>query len=145
AGDAVAPVTFDIERRRSTSASGSVTISGIASETVNLTVDARTESVLVLNDLYYPGWEATLDGNPTQIYRANYLFRAVIVPQGQHIIEYTYRPRSFRLGLSITLGATSILVVGLILLTVPQIRKLWTERKPLESPTPPGSEAQPGH
>ena len=145
AGDAVPPVTFDIERRRSTSASGSVTISDIASETVNLTVDARTESVLVLNDLYYPGWEATLDGNPTQIYRANYLFRAVIVPQGQHVIEYTYRPRSFRLGLSITLGATSILVVGLILLTVPQIRKLWTERKPLESPTPPGSEGQPGH
>ena len=130
AGDTVAPVTFDIERRRSTSASGSVTITDPASDTVNLAVEARTKSVLVLNDLYYPGWEAKLDGNPTQIYRANYLFRAVIVPQGTHVIEFTYRPRSFRLGLSITLGATSILVLGLILITVPQLRSLWIKTPP---------------
>ena len=124
AGDPVTPVTFDIDRRRSTSANGSVTITDPASEAVYLAVEARTESVLVLNDLYYPGWEATLDGNPTQIYRANYLFRAVIVPQGTHAIEFLYRPRSFRLGLSITLGATSVLVFGLILLTVPRFRSL---------------------
>lgn len=128
AGEPVTPVTFDIDRRRATSANGSVTIKDPTSEAVHLAVEARKESVLVLNDLYYPGWEATLDGKPTQIYRANYLFRAVIVPQGTHAIEFVYRPRSFRLGLSITLGAASILVFGLILLAVPRFRSIWTRK-----------------
>lgn len=145
AGDAIAPVTFDVERRRSTSASGSVTISDMTSETISLTVDARSEAVLVLNDLYYPGWEATLDGKPTRIYRANYLFRAVIVPQGSHTVEYTYRPRSFRLGLSITLGATSILVLGLVLLATSQLRKIWAARKAPHSPSSYGASAQSSH
>jgi hypothetical protein len=65
--------------------------------------DAGTTGYLVLTDTYYPGWQAALDGHPTPIHRANYLFRAVAIPPGHHTVTFTYAPRSFMLGAGITL------------------------------------------
>ena len=53
-----------------------------------------------LDENYYPGWQAELDGLPVRIYRADYAFRAVHVPgPGEHELEFVYRPYSFRIGL----------------------------------------------
>jgi uncharacterized membrane protein YfhO len=54
-----------------------------------------------------------VDGQETPIYRANYLFRAVYVPAGQHSVDFVYRPRAFRLGLLISLCATVAVSVAL--------------------------------
>lgn len=55
-------------------------------------VDARTaqKGFLVLTDSYYPGWRAFIDGKETKIYRANYNFRAIIVPPGEHKVIFKY-------------------------------------------------------
>jgi hypothetical protein len=53
---------------------------------------------LVLSDTWYPGWRVRLDGDETQLYRADYLFRAVWIPPGEHEVEFLYRPRSVLLG-----------------------------------------------
>ena len=66
---------------------------------------------LVLADLYYPAWRAAIDGRPVHIYRADYLFRAVVVPAGTHEVRFVYQDRAFALGLLIALGA---LACGLI-------------------------------
>ena len=50
--------------------------------------------MLVLHDLYYPGWEVTVDGEPQPILRTNLLFRGVEVPQGKHRVEFAFRPLS---------------------------------------------------
>ncbi len=50
------------------------------------TKDGNT--ILLLTDSYYPNWNAYIDHQPTKIYRANHTFRAIIVPQGQHQIEF---------------------------------------------------------
>lgn len=68
-------------------------------------------SLLILNDLYYPGWEARIDGRPTPILRANIISRAVAVPAGEHVVSFKYRPRSFALGLSITAGALLLTII----------------------------------
>lgn len=84
-------------------------------QALSLKVNLDQAGYLVLLDTYYPGWLATLDGQPTPIYRANYLGRAVFVPAGEHIIQFRYRPFSFRLGLGLfllVLGSLAIMAVA---------------------------------
>lgn len=60
---------------------------------------------LVLSDIYYPGWNAYIDGIKTQLYRTDYVLRGVIVPSGTHIITFKFIPKSFYLGLGISIIA----------------------------------------
>jgi hypothetical protein len=46
--------------------------------------------MLVVSDNYHPNWQATVDGNPVDIVRANYVWRAVPIPPGDHEVEFTY-------------------------------------------------------
>jgi hypothetical protein len=61
---------------------------------VTLDVDAQQAGVVVLHDLYFPGWEVKVDGVRTPLLRANILFRGVEVTAGRHIVEFEYRPFS---------------------------------------------------
>ena len=78
---------------------------------------------LLLSDVWYPGWRAEIDGEPTDILRANYLFRAVALEAGVHEIVFKYDPISFRLGMAISLAGW----VGIVLLWV--VHSI-TQRKP---------------
>ncbi|MFA7336433.1 MAG: YfhO family protein [Candidatus Obscuribacterales bacterium] len=69
---------------------------------------------LVLTDTFYPGWKATIDGKDTDILRANLLFRAVLVPAGEHNVSFEYDPLSFRLGVILAALSTLLIVRGLI-------------------------------
>ncbi len=65
---------------------------------------------VVFSEVWYPGWEAFVDGKPTRLYRADYLFRAVAVPAGEHRVIMRYRPRAFYAGLLLSLLALGALV-----------------------------------
>jgi hypothetical protein len=67
-----------------------------APERVVLRSDGDRAGVVVLNDAHYPGWEATVDGAPAPVLRANFGFRAVPVPAGPHEVVMRYRPPLFR-------------------------------------------------
>lgn len=73
-------------------------------EEVTLEVTAPAPRWLVLSDLYYPGWEARLDGQPVPILRANHAFRAVRVPAGRHRVQFAYHPASVRAGAAVSLA-----------------------------------------
>jgi hypothetical protein len=70
---------------------------------VTVQVDAIASGWLVLSDVWYPGWKATIDEIEAPVLRANYLFRAVPVDIGQHEIIFNYRPTSFYLGAVLSL------------------------------------------
>jgi uncharacterized membrane protein YfhO len=68
---------------------------------------------LVLADSHYPGWKAFVDGKQEVIRRANLFFRAVPLPAGNHTVEFRYEPRSFTIGLVISV----VTLVALALVT----------------------------
>jgi hypothetical protein len=98
--------------------SGTVTIERSAPEHVRIRVSPDQPSYLVLSDSWYPGWQATVDGRATSILRANVLLRAIPVSAGEHIVEFTYEPTSFRLGVLISAGSAILGVVVWILVTI---------------------------
>ncbi len=51
-----------------------------------------TSAFLFLSDNYYPDWKAKVNGREAKVYRADYSFRAVIVPQGESSIEFSFVP-----------------------------------------------------
>lgn len=67
--------------------------------------------VLVLADSYYPGWKAYVNGEEKAIRRANLFFRAVFLPAGNHRVEFRYEPRSFAIGLTISIATLFGIVV----------------------------------
>jgi hypothetical protein len=73
---------------------GSARIVSYGRNDVSLAVESDRNSVLVLHDIYYPGWEAYVDDEPRPILRANLLFRGVEVPAGRHRVEFRFRPLS---------------------------------------------------
>jgi hypothetical protein len=88
-----------------------VKISRYAEEEVRLAVTTPCRGVLVLADSYYPGWQATIDGSPAPILRADFAFRALSVEPGKHDVVFRYRPRPFALGALLSL-------VGLVLIGI---------------------------
>jgi hypothetical protein len=73
---------------------GTARIESYGSNDVSLDVDTDRNSVLILHDIYYPGWETYVDGVRRPILRANLLFRGVEVPAGHHRVEFRFRPLS---------------------------------------------------
>ncbi len=65
---------------------------------IHIEVEAVDRGLLVLGEIYYPGWRASVDGQPAQLVRADFLLRGVPVPEGQHTVRLWYAPLSARLG-----------------------------------------------
>ena len=53
---------------------------------------------LVISQVWFPGWEARIDGQVTKVYRTDYVFMAIEVPAGKHSISLEYKPISFLIG-----------------------------------------------
>lgn len=85
----------------------SVQIRSHGGSRVVLEVDSDRAGVLVLHDLYYPGWQVRVDGDPKTLLRANILFRGVEVPAGRHLVEFEYKPFSWSNLGSIVAGLVS--------------------------------------
>jgi uncharacterized membrane protein YfhO len=80
----------------------SVTIATYEANKIVLTATASSSGVLVLSEVYDPGWHAYVDGKRADLYEANYAFRAVPLPAGEHTVELRYEPVSLRAGFFIS-------------------------------------------
>jgi hypothetical protein len=96
------------------SGSGTVDITRYAPEEVTMEVSSNAPGYLVLTDTYYPGWEATVNGQPAPILRADLMFRAIQLPPGEHHVEFRYRPVSLRRGLGVSLLAVAAWLGALV-------------------------------
>ena len=106
--------------------SAQVLNSKFGNNTVDAEVEARELSLVVIAQTYYHDWSATIDGQPTPLFRANGAFQAVQVPAGRHQLQFFYHDRAFELGAAISLCMWVNCFITLLLL----LRRSWP-------PTPP--------
>jgi len=106
------------KKHREASGPESVAVARYSFNTVELKVNARRRSLLVLTDQYYPGWKAFVDGTPSRVMRVDYVFRAVAVPAGKHIVSFKYAPESYKRGLRVAAVALLVILYILVYSTV---------------------------
>jgi hypothetical protein len=84
-------------------------------ERVEMTAGAAAPRLVVLTDVYFPGWRAWVDDHEERILPADYTFRGLPLDPGPHRITMAYQPQSFRIGLWASVGSLlSLLVAGII-------------------------------
>ncbi len=86
---------------------------------IKLNVRATGNNLLFLSDTWYPKWKCFIDGKETPIYRANYVFRAVVVPPGEHEVVFIYKDEKFELGSKISLALSSIILISFFISLYP--------------------------
>lgn len=87
-------------------------IKSYAPQEIEISTKSDKPQILFLSDNYYPGWKAYIDDKETKIYRANYTFRSIYLPEGGHLIKFVYQPTSFKVGSLISLS--SVIAILLI-------------------------------
>ena len=96
----------------------SINLTSYAPDVLTYQSQSTTDGTVVFSEIYYPyGWKAYIDGKPAEIFRANYLLRAMNIPAGQHEIRMEFRPDSVRKGnaiASIFIVMMYAIVLGLI-------------------------------
>jgi hypothetical protein len=82
---------------------------------IEIDVDGTEPGHLVLTDVWFPGWECTVDGKPVPVRRADFLFRSVPVEAGKHKVVFTFEPQSYQRGKIVSVTALVVLM-GLTML-----------------------------
>jgi hypothetical protein len=88
------------------------------------------DGVAVFSEIYYPkGWNATIDGKPTEYFRANYLLRAMLIPAGEHTIEFSFEPKSYYTGEKISYASSLIFLILLLAGIAYEVKKGVSPKK----------------
>lgn len=98
-------------------------------DTIDYKFSAKTGQFAVFSEVYYDkGWNAYLDGKKTAYLRVDYILRGMPVPAGEHTIEFRFEPKSLKTGTTISVWATVLAYLLLIMALVDVFRK-WRKRK----------------
>ena len=81
--------------------------------------NADAPALVFVSQVWYPGWQAYIDGRPAGApLRADYLFQAVSVPPGEHLVELRFAPNLWRAGWLLAAGAMLVIIVGVVLTVI---------------------------
>jgi hypothetical protein len=96
-------------------ATGSVRVREDGVSTLRVTVIASAPGWVVVPNVWDRGWSATVNGQPTPVLRANYLFQAVAVPAGTSDVAFSYVPYGFHTGFALTMAAFAAALLAVAL------------------------------
>lgn len=123
--EAVADKKFEQFLGKSAQNDSTATATLVGYEPNNLTYDVNSKNggVVVFSEIYYPEWTATVDGQPTEVGRVNYVLRAVNVKPGKHKVVLDFHPKSVSVTETISYIASVILLLAIIGIVVFEWRK----------------------
>lgn len=102
---------------------GTCELTTYAPNELTYSVEAEGDGLVVFSEIYYPGWKATLDGEPLDIIRADYILRAAYVPAGKHTIRMEYKPASVASTEAIAYAAIALMILSLLAALLLPLRK----------------------
>ena len=102
----------------------SIRLTSYAPNRLTYETNNAQDGIAVFAEIYYPdGWHVTIDGQPAELARADYILRTMYVPAGQHTIEMRFDPTSLHVTEGIAYGALALLVIGIIVAVLIAKRK----------------------
>lgn len=109
----------------------SITLTSYHPNELSYSFNAKKEQLAVFSEIYYApnGWQAYIDGEKVDHFRANYLLRAMVVPAGKHTIDFRFEPKSYFLGTKISLISSYFLIALLIGGLLWEAWKFWKKRQ----------------
>jgi hypothetical protein len=93
---------------------GTVTLTHYEPNALTYEVESEQGGVVVFSEIYYPGWQATIDGEKAEIARANYVLRAMEMPAGHHTLVMTFDPQTIHTTEHIAFGALTLLALAVV-------------------------------
>lgn len=104
---------------------------------VELNVDTEAKGFLILADAYYPkGWQAFIDGQETTIYQVNHVLRGIVVPAGEHQVQFRFYPKSYRVAKTIAGFTTTLVWLAVLGILIPRISFACPLRRRLSAKKP---------
>ncbi len=86
--------------------------------------NSKNDQIAVFSEIYYPkGWVAYLDGEEATYFRANYILRAMNIPAGEHVIEWHFKPKSYEVGMTISVVSSIFLLLLIVGLAYVEVKK----------------------
>lgn len=100
-----------------------VTMTSYAAQSITIHTRNSHAAFLVLSEIFYPGWTATIDGQSTTVVKTNHSLRGLVVPAGEHHIEFVFRSAAIRRGMLLTVFGLSVMI---LFHTLIKIRRLYS-------------------
>ncbi len=91
---------------------GKADITSYQPEAITIHAVSSTPTILSIAQVYYPGWQASVDGQPAPILRADTAFMALALPAGDHTVQLAFRPTSYTLGAGISIVTLILVALG---------------------------------
>ncbi|NQV03055.1 MAG: hypothetical protein HQ542_10435, partial [Bacteroidia bacterium] len=103
-----------------------INLTSYAPNALTYEYETGKEGLAVFSEIYYPkGWNAYVDGELTPHFRADYVLRAMLLPAGNHTLEFKFEPKVYMVGEKISLISSIILLALIILLGLLKLRRVW--------------------
>lgn len=115
-----------VDSEQKVDSAATVHLSSYSPDHLSYYINSSQGGNVVLSEIYYPGWTATLDGHPLEIGRADYVLRFVKVPAGAHKLIFEFKPRSIRVTESVAFICLALLGGGVVLVALK--RRRWLKR-----------------
>jgi hypothetical protein len=108
---------------------GGITLTEYKPNYLKYTAKSGSEQLAVFSEIYYAkGWDAFIDGQKVPHFRVNYILRAMVLPAGDHTVEFKFHPASYYTGNKVSYASSLLLLLAIAGYAYSEYRKRKTRK-----------------